>query len=194
MLQSSTSSSLTPGAKILGHPSVLILTIGHSTRTIDGFLSLLRAHSVTRVVDIRTIPRSRHNPQFNQESLSENLKQSTIDYVLMKDLGGLRHPKADSLNMGWRNSSFRGFADYMQTQEFTSGIDLLIGLAKNGQVSIMCAEVLPWRCHRWLIADALTIRGILVEHVMTSKKRTKHALTRWAKVEGTQITYPESIA
>jgi len=173
---------------------VLILTIGHSTRTLEDFLDILRANGVTRLVDIRTIPRSRHNPQFNQDSLSESLKQSAIDYVLMKQLGGLRYPKADSPNTGWRNSSFRGFADYMQTQEFAKGIDQLIELAQNGQVAIMCAEVLPWRCHRWLIADALTIRGILVEHIMTIKKRTKHSLTRWAHIEGAQITYPESLA
>jgi len=173
---------------------VLILTIGHSTRALDDFLDILRAHTVTRLVDVRTIPRSRRNPQFNQDSLSESLKQSAIAYVLMKQLGGLRRPKADSSNMGWRNLSFRGFADYMQTQEFAKGIDQLIGLAKNSQVAIMCAEVLPWRCHRWLIADALTIRGIPVEHIMTIKKRTKHSLTRWAHIEGAQITYPESLA
>ena len=173
-----------------GHPSVLVLSIGHSTRALDEFLEILRTHTVTRLVDIRTIPRSKHNPQFNQESLSQSLKESAIDYVPMKQLGGLRHPKHDSPNMGWRNSSFRGFADYMQTQEFATGIECLIGLAQNGQAAIMCAEVLPWRCHRWLIADALTIRGTQVEHIMTIKKRTKHTLTRWAHVEGTQITYP----
>jgi uncharacterized protein (DUF488 family) len=173
---------------------VLNLTIGHSTRTLDDFVGILRAHGVARVVDIRTIPRSRHNPQFNQETLSERLKESGIDYVLMKQLGGLRHPKADSPNKGWKNSSFRGFADYMQTEEFTKGVDQLTGLAKSGQACIMCAEVLPWRCHRWLIADALTIRGIQVEHIVTIKKRTKHSLTKWAHVEGTQITYPESLA
>jgi len=112
----------------------------------------------------------------------------------MKQLGGLRHSRADSPNMGWRNSSFRGFADYMQTQEFAESVDQLIGLAQNGQAAIMCAEVLPWRCHRWLIADALTIRGIQVEHIMTIKQRTKHSLTRWAHVEGVHITYPPSVA
>jgi len=171
---------------------LLILTIGHSTRTLDDFIGILRAHGVERLVDIRTIPRSRHNPQFNQETLSERLKESGIDYVLLKQLGGLRHPKADSPNMGWRNSSFRGFADYMQTQAFAKGVDQLIGLPQDGLVVIMCAEVLPWQCHRWLIADALTIRGVQVEHIMTIKKRTKHSLTRWAHVEGTKITYPES--
>ena len=169
---------------------VLILTIGHSTRTIDDFLDILRAHSVKRVVDVRTIPRSRHNPQFNQESLPERLKESAIDYVLLKQLGGLRHPKADSPNTGWRNSSFRGFADYMQTHEFAEGIDQLVGLAQQGQVAIMCAEILPWRCHRWLIADALLIRGVQVEHIMTIKKRVEHSLTKWAQVEGNHISYP----
>ena len=172
--------------------SVLILTIGHSTRAIDDFLDILRAHGVTRVVDIRTIPRSRHNPQFNQESLSESLKEFAIDYVLLKQLGGLRHSRADSPNMGWRNSSFRGFADYMQTQEFVEGIDQLVGLSQDGHVAIMCAEVLPWRCHRWLIADALLVRGVQVDHIMTSKTRSIHTLTKWAHIEGTQITYPES--
>lgn len=173
---------------------MLVQSIGHSTRALDDFLEILRTYTVTRLIDIRTIPRSRHNPQFNQESLSKGLKESAIDYVLMKRLGGLRHPKHGSPNMGWRNSSFRGFADYMQTQEFAESIDRLIGLAQNGQAAIMCAEVLPWRCHRWLIADALTIRGIQVEHIMTIKKRAKHSLTRWANVEGTQITYPETPA
>lgn len=171
--------------------SVLILTIGHSTRTLDDFLDILRGHSVKQVVDVRTIPRSRRNPQFNQELLSERLKESAIDYVLLKQLGGLRHSKADSPNMGWRNSSFRGFADYMQTQEFAEGIDQLVGLAQDGQVAIMCAEVLPWRCHRWLIADALLVRGVQVEHIMTIKTRSKHTLTKWAHVEGAKITYPK---
>jgi len=169
---------------------VLILTIGHSTRTLDDFIGILRAHGVARVVDIRTIPRSRHNPQFNQETLSERLKESAIDYALMKQLGGLRHPTPDSVNMGWRNSSFRGFADYMQTQEFANGIDQLIEPAQNGQVAIMCAEILPWRCHRWLIGDALTIRGVQVEHIMTIKKRTKHSLTKMGSYRG----YPDYLS
>ncbi len=178
----------------LGHLSVVILTIGHSTHALENFLEILRAHGVTRLVDIRTIPRSRRNPQFNQDLLSESLKHSAIDYVLIKQLGGLRHPKADSSNMGWRNSSFRGFADYMQTQEFATGLDQLIGLAQNSQAAIMCAEVLPWRCHRWLIADALLVRGVQVEHIMTIKTRTKHSMTKFALVKDSQVTYPESPA
>jgi uncharacterized protein (DUF488 family) len=171
--------------------SVRILTIGHSTRPIADFIEILHAHGVTRLVDIRTIPRSRHNPQFDQQSLFERLRNSSISYVLAKDLGGLRRPRPDSPNMGWRNLSFRGFADYMQTQGFANGIDRLIGLAQNEQAVIMCAEVLPWRCHRWLIADALTIREVQVEHIMTIKSRRKHSPTRWARVEGSRVTYPE---
>ncbi|TMI30434.1 DUF488 domain-containing protein [Candidatus Bathyarchaeota archaeon] len=193
MFQSSTNSNLDRPRENLEHLSVLILTIGHSTRTLDDFIGILRAHGVVRVVDIRTIPRSKHNPQFNQETLSGRLKESAIDYVLMKQLGGLRHPKADSPNTGWKNSSFRGFADYMQTEEFTKGVDQLIGLAQNGQACIMCAEILPWRCHRWLISDALSIRGVHVEHIMTTKTRTTHSLTKWASIEGTQISYPDSL-
>ena len=171
---------------------MLILTIGHSTRQLDDFVDILRAHGVTQLVDIRTIPRSRRNPQFNQETLSERLKESGIEYVLMKQLGGLRHPRVDSPNMGWRTSSFRGFADYMQSQEFARSIDQLIGMAQNGQIVIMCAEILPWRCHRWLVADALTIRGVQVEHIITLKTRRKHSLTKWARVEAGQITFPTS--
>ncbi len=171
---------------------MLILTIGHSTRAIDDFLDILHAHSITQLVDIRTIPRSRHNPQFNRESLPERLKESSIDYVLMKQLGGLRHPRPDSPNMGWRNPSFRGFADYMQTEEFEKGTDHLIRIGQDGQTVIMCAEVLPWRCHRWLIADALLVRKVQVEHIMTIKTRTRHSLTKFALIEGGQITYPES--
>jgi uncharacterized protein (DUF488 family) len=173
---------------------VLILTIGQSTRALDDFLDILHANAVTRLIDIRTIPRSRHNPQFDQESLPKRLKESAIDYVLIKQLGGLRHAKADSPNMGWKNPSFRAFADHMQTQEFAKSIDESIGLAQNGQVAIMCAEVLPWRCHRWLIADALSVRGVQVEHIMTIKTPMKHSLTRFALVKDSQIAYPESPA
>ena len=168
-----------------------ILTVGHSTRTIADFTDLLRAHGVQLVVDIRTVPRSRHNPQFNENSLAASLKKSEIDYVRLKELGGLRHPRKDSPNVGWRNESFRGFADYMQTPDFEAAINELIPLAQGRSVAIMCAEALPWRCHRSLIADALLARGIKVEHIMTLKKPTEHSITKWAKVDGKQITYPE---
>jgi uncharacterized protein (DUF488 family) len=167
------------------------LTIGHSTRTIEDFTDLLRAHGVQLIVDIRTVPRSRRNPQFNEDTLAASLKESGIDYFRLKELGGLRHPRKDSQNMGWRNASFRGFADYMQTQDFEVGISELIRLAHGRSVAVMCAEALPWRCHRFLIADALLARGIKVKHIMTLKKPTEHSMTKWAKVDGEQIRYPE---
>ena len=167
-----------------------ILTLGHSTRTLEGLIRLLKAHGVELVVDVRTIPRSKRNPQFNQESLPGSLRTVGMDYVHLKELGGLRHPKVDSENKAWKNLSFRGFADYMQTAEFEAGLERLIILSQERSVAIMCAEALPWRCHRSLIADALTVRGIPVEHIMTEKTRTKHVMTKWAHIEGVKITYP----
>ena len=167
-----------------------ILTVGHSTRTLEDLIRLLRAHGVKLVVDVRTIPRSKRNPQFNQESLPGNLRTSGIDYVHLKELGGLRHPKVDSENRAWRNLSFRGFADYMQTAEFEAGLEKLIILSQEKIVAVMCAEALPWRCHRSLVADALAVRGIPVEHVMTEKTRTRHVMAKWAHIEGMKITYP----
>jgi hypothetical protein len=135
------------------HPTI-VLTIGHSTRAIEEFISLLQAHAVSRVADVRTVPRSRHNPQFDQDSLPNSLKKAGLGYVHMPGLGGLRHTKRDSLNVGWRNPSFRGYADYMQTPEFEQSLEELIQLAKQERIAIMCAEAVPWRCHRSLIADA----------------------------------------
>ncbi len=169
-----------------------VLTVGHSTRAIEEFVRLLEAHGVKSIVDVRTIPRSRRNPQFNQESLPDTLRISGIDYFHLKELGGLRHPKVDSDNKAWTNLSFRGFADYMQTHEFEAGLEKLIALTQKRSVAIMCAEALPWRCHRWLLADALSVRGIQVEHIMTAKTRRKHVATKWAHVAGTNITYPKT--
>jgi uncharacterized protein (DUF488 family) len=168
----------------------VVFTIGHSTRVLDAFISLLQAHSVTMVVDIRTVPRSRHNPQFNNETLPGNLRASDMGYMHMPGLGGLRHAPKDSPNTGWHNSSFRGFADYMQTEEFEKNLEELIHLAKSEQIVLMCAEALPWRCHRSLIADALWIRGVRVEHIMSVNRRSPHALTPFAQVNGLSITYP----
>ena len=168
----------------------LVMTIGHSTRTIEEFIGLLQAHAVTLVVDVRTIPRSRHNPQFNKDSLPDSLKQANMGYVHIPGLGGLRHSKTDSINMGWQNASFRGYADYMQTPEFEQNMEELIRLAKQEQIAIMCAEAVPWRCHRSLIADALLVRGIRTEDITSLTRRTVHTLTPFAKVHGTTITYP----
>ncbi|MDZ4857816.1 MAG: DUF488 domain-containing protein [Candidatus Hydrogenedentes bacterium] len=172
-------------------PSSLVLTIGHSTRPIDEFIGLLRAHGGEHVVDIRTVPKSRHNPQFNKDSLPVSLKKAGVGYSHLPGLGGLRRTRADSVNTGWRNLSFRGYADYMQTPEFEQSIEELVELASRKQVVLMCAEAVPWRCHRSLVADALLVRGIVAEHIMSETKRQVHKLTPFAKVRGTEITYPE---
>ncbi len=167
-----------------------ILTIGHSTRTIEEFLELLKAYGVTLVVDVRTVPRSRHNPQFNKENLPNTLKPYSVKYIHMPDIGGLRHPKKDSVNLAWKNSSFRGYADYMQTKEFTENLLKLVALARENCLAIMCAEALPWRCHRNLISDALVVRHIKVEHIISKTSTINHQLSETAHVEGTKITYP----
>jgi len=167
-----------------------VLTIGHSTRTWKVFLDLLRAYRVERVIDVRSVPRSRHNPQFNREILSKKLRAARIGYVHLRKLGGLRHARRDSPNMGWRNTSFRGFADYMQTSEFEAGLHRLIKLAGQKRSAIMCAEAVPWRCHRSLIADALTVRGIQVDDIMSMKRSQVHSLIPFARVRGRRITYP----
>jgi uncharacterized protein (DUF488 family) len=174
--------------------STVVLTIGHSTRTIEEFTGLLQAHAASRVVDVRTVPRSRHNPQFNQDSLPDSLKKAGLGYVHMPGLGGLRHARRDSINVGWRNASFRGYADYMQTSEFEQSLEELIELAKQERIAIMCAEAVPWRCHRSLIADALLVRRIRPEDIMSPTRRQVHTLTPFAKVRGTTITYPAEVS
>jgi uncharacterized protein (DUF488 family) len=170
--------------------STVVLTIGHSTRTLEEFIGLLQAHTVSRVVDVRTVPRSRHNPQFNKDSLADSLGKTDLRYVHMPGLGGLRQARRDSINAGWRNASFRGYADYMQTAEFEQNLKKLIQLASKERIAIMCAEAVPWRCHRSLIGDALTVRGIRTEDIMSLTHRRPHALTPFAKVRGTTVTYP----
>ena len=168
----------------------LVLTVGHSTHPINDFIGMLQAHEVTCVVDVRTVPQSRRNPQFGQTALAASLQSAGIRYVPMPGLGGLRHPKKDSLNGAWQNDSFRGYANYMQTAEFARNIEELISLAIGERIAVMCAEAVPWRCHRSLIGDALLIRGVRVEDIMTAAKRQPHVRTLFAKVEGTTITYP----
>jgi uncharacterized protein (DUF488 family) len=170
--------------------SPIVLTVGHSTRTVEEFIGLLQAHAVSRVIDVRTVPRSRHNPQFNKDSLPSSLKKAGLGYVHIPGLGGLRHAQPDSLNRGWRNASFRGYADYMQTPEFEQSLEGLIQLANQGRIALMCAEAVPWRCHRSLIADALLVHGIRTEDIMSPTRRQVHTLTPFAKVRGTAITYP----
>jgi len=168
----------------------IVVTIGHSTRSLEELLELLEAHGVEHLADVRTIPRSRHNPQFNRERLARDLRRAGIGYTHMPTLGGLRHARPDSPNQGWRNASFRGFADYMQTPEFEAGIGALVEAAVSARTVIMCAEAVPWRCHRSLIADALCARGIRVEHILSGTRAEPHTLTAFAMVEGTRVTYP----
>jgi uncharacterized protein (DUF488 family) len=165
-------------------------TIGHSTRAIHEFIGLLEAHSIQRLVDVRTVPRSRTNPQFNKDTLPESLSRAGIAYVHVSELGGLRKPKADSPNSAWRNPSFRGYADHMQSAEFARGLDLLLGWIPEERIALMCAEAVPWRCHRSLIADALTVRGIAVWEIISASKTQIHKMTPFAKLKGTKITYP----
>jgi hypothetical protein len=167
-----------------------IFTIGHSTHPIEEFIALLKNYGIEQLVDVRTVPKSRHVPQFNSDALEASLREAGIGYVHLKALGGLRHAKKDSMNMGWRNASFRGYADYMETEEFAKGIERLIELAKAKRTVIMCAEAVPWRCHRSLVGDALLVRGIAVEDIMSATSVRPHKLTEFAKVDGQQITYP----
>jgi uncharacterized protein (DUF488 family) len=168
----------------------LVCTIGHSTRPIEEFIGLLKENEIGCVLDIRTVPRSRHNPQFNRDALPETLAAAGIDYRHIAGLGGLRHARPDSPNGAWRNASFRGYADYMQTPEFAGEVEALAGLSQSVRCVLMCAESVPWRCHRSMVADALVVRGVPVEHIMGPHKRKPHTLTPFAHVDGTRISYP----
>lgn len=174
------------------HAGLLVLSIGHSTRPIGEFIRILHVHGVACVADVRSIPRSRHNPQFNRDVLPASLEAAGIGYEYMRGLGGLRRPLPDSINTYWENASFRGYADYMQTREFEDSLNALIDLATSKTTTIMCSESLPWRCHRSLIADALSVRGIYVEHIITVSRRSVHTLLPFANIRGTQITYPSA--
>lgn len=171
-------------------PDTPILTVGHSTHPLDEFIELLRAHGVTRVIDVRTVPRSRKNPQFNRDTLPAALAAAGIGYEHVPALGGLRRARPDSPNQGWRNASFRGYADYMQTPAFADAVAGLIDRAAEDRLALMCAEAVPWRCHRSLIADALLVRGVPVRHIMSRTQANPHRLTPFACVDGLTITYP----
>jgi uncharacterized protein (DUF488 family) len=167
-----------------------VYTVGHSTHPIEEFIELLQAHSIAQLIDVRKIPRSRRNPQFNTEALAASLSSNGIVYRHMPELGGMRHARRDSINTAWRNASFRGYADYMQTPEFQAALQALISLSVGMPTVIMCAEAVPWKCHRSLIGDALLARGVRVLDIMSAIKATPHALTPFARVNGTEVTYP----
>jgi len=177
--------SLDPGAD-----QGVVMTIGHSTRPLAAFIQLLQVHGVEKVVDVRIVPRSRHNPQFNRETLPQDLEAAGIGYVHLPGLGGLRRPRPDSINLGWQNPGFRGYADYLQTRQFQENLGVLMEMAKSERLALMCAEAVPWRCHRSLIADALWVRGIRVEHILSLTRTQAHRLTPFARVVGTDLTYP----
>lgn len=173
---------------------VRVYTVGHSTRSLSDFVALLRRFGIERVVDIRSIPRSLHTPQYNRENLAAKLRATEISYVHLKKLGGRRHATKSSINLGWRNKSFRGYADYMQTRAFQEGMERLVSLAKTKTTAVMCAEAVPWRCHRSLVGDALLVRGAKVIDVLGLAKAKAHVLTPFAEVRGRAITYPSDIA
>ena len=169
---------------------LVVFTIGHSTRPIASFLRLLAAHDVQCLVDIRTIPRSRPNCGLCRDQLVPALRAARIHYRHMPGLGGLRRPRPDSTNPGWRHAGFRGFADYMATPAFARSLARALALAARERVVLMCAEAVPWRCHRSLIADALIVRGVDVREIASGVRTRPHELTPWARVQGTAISYP----
>ncbi len=171
--------------------SSLIYTIGHSTRELNDFIEILKTYNIELLVDVRTVPKSRHVPQFNHDNLQEKLPEQNIEYIHLEKLGGLRHVLKDSINKGWHNKSFRGYADYMQTDGFIEGMKQLEALAKTKQVAIMCAEAVPWRCHRSMVGDALLVRGFEVIDIFDTKKTQDEKLTSFAEVDGENIIYPD---
>jgi uncharacterized protein (DUF488 family) len=168
----------------------LVCTIGHSNRTIEEFVGLLRHNGIACLLDIRTVPKSRHNPQFGQDQLAASLAAAGIEYRYLPGLGGLRRPRKDTPNGAWRNTSFRGYADYMQTEDFVDNVEAVIELGRGTPCALMCAEAVPWRCHRSLVADALLVRGVRVDDIIDARQRRPHKLTPFAHVEGLRITYP----
>jgi|SRR5579871_6397171 len=171
-------------------PAGAIFTLGHSTLPIEQFLGLLQAYGIEQLADVRTIARSRHNPQFNSDALTASLATAGIEYLPMPELGGRRHPRPDSPNAGWRNQSFRGYADYMQTVPFQHAVEQLILMGRARRTAIMCAEAVPWRCHRSLVADALGVRDVAAVEILSATNYRLHALTPFARVDGLAITYP----
>lgn len=174
-------------------PESVVLTVGHSTRPLVEFIGLLKAHTVARLTDVRTVPRSRRNPQYNIDTLPVALAAEGIGCEHVAGLGGFRKTHAGSANTGWRNASFRGYADYMQTREFAEHLQVLIARARRERIALMCAEAVPSRCHRSLIADALVVHGLRVEEIISPSRREIHALTPFARVNGMVITYPSEL-
>jgi uncharacterized protein (DUF488 family) len=176
---------------LAGGVSLNLYTIGHSNRSVEEFLALLKVHGIKQVVDVRTAAGSRRNPQFRKDELARTLEAHDIRYVHLPALGGLRKPRSDSINSAWRNESFRGYADYMQTIELEAALAQLLALAGKELTAAMCAEAVPWRCHRSLIADAIVARGLTVGHITSPTRCSSHTLTSFARVESGRVTYPD---
>ncbi len=172
-----------------GAHELTVYTIGHSTKSLKEFTNILKTFKIFLVVDVRTVPHSKHNAQFNKTPLSETLKAEGIKYIHLPELGGLRRPQADSVNSALESKSFRGYADYMQTKEFIENLLKLVALARENCLAIMCAEAVPWRCHRSLLSDALSVRNIKVKHILNENNCINHELNPLAQIEGTKITY-----
>jgi uncharacterized protein (DUF488 family) len=167
-----------------------IWTIGHSTRTIEKFISLLEEHGIKLLADVRLLPGSKRYPQFNKDTLTDSLGKTGIRYEHFPELGGRRKAKPDSKNTAWRNESFRGYADYMETEEFDKGVKRLLDLAANsGPAAIMCAEAVWWRCHRALLSDYLKVRGIEIVHIVGANKTELHPYTSAARVRNGNLSY-----
>ncbi len=171
-------------------PDCTLFTIGHSTRSFDDFVALLLTWRIEVLADVRTAPHSRRNPQFNSEALAAGLAAAGIEYIPMPELGGWRRSRTDSPNTGWRHASFRGYADYMMTAAFEAAISKLIALGGEHRLAVMCAEAVPWRCHRSLIADALVARGCTARHILSVTNAGPHRVTPFARVEDGVVTYP----
>jgi uncharacterized protein (DUF488 family) len=172
--------------------AVRVYTIGHSTRSIEALIDLLRAHDVRQLIDVRTIPRSRRHPQFDRDAMPESLASAGIAYAHMPTLGGLRTPRRDSINTAWDHDGFRGYADHMQTAEFRAGVETLIEQAGRAATAIMCAEASPAHCHRSLLSDALVAAGEDVRHILAMDRAEPHAMTPFARVDAGRVTYPSS--
>jgi uncharacterized protein (DUF488 family) len=169
--------------------AVTVYTLGHSTRSAEELLALLRAHGIGGVADVRRFPASRRHPQFARESLAETLAGAGVRYDWLPALGGRRAPRPDSPHVAWREPGFRAYADHMETEEFRAGLETLLGLAAARPTAVLCAEAMPWRCHRQLIADALVVRGVTVLHVLGPGAPRGHVLSRLARLDGDRLVY-----
>jgi uncharacterized protein (DUF488 family) len=175
--------------KLIMKNGITVWTVGHSTRSAEEFGEILSAHEIQVLVDVRSFPGSRRYPQFNRSALSESLAKIGIEYRHEPRLGGRRRPRADSHNTAWRNSSFRGYADYMESEQFKAGVEELLEVAANARTAVMCAEAVWWRCHRSLIADYLKAAGHTVIHIIDQKKSEEHPFTSAARIVQGKLFY-----